>query len=124
MGVAGLDLLREGVDVAEAALQGAAGEDRVDAGGLVGPVGDRDGVGDGLARQFDLLPNKTTSGIIGVEARLRTASMATLMPRLKRSLRRHGTLSDRIPFGFPCRFPAEALGREMPFPAARVGNCP
>jgi hypothetical protein len=46
MGVAGLDLLREGVDVAEAALEGAAGEDRVDAGGLVGPVGDCHGAGD------------------------------------------------------------------------------
>src|SRR5260370_37268232 len=45
MGVARLDLLREGVDVAEAALEGAAGEDRVDAGGLVGPVGDCDGAG-------------------------------------------------------------------------------
>src|SRR4051794_13537506 len=40
MGVAGLDLLRHCVDVAEAALEGAAGEDRVDAGGLVGAVGD------------------------------------------------------------------------------------
>jgi hypothetical protein len=43
VGVVGLDLLGDGVDVAEAALEGAAGEDRVDAGGLVGPVGDRDG---------------------------------------------------------------------------------
>ena len=48
MGVAGLDLLREGVDVAEAALEGAAGEDRVDAGGLVGPVGDRNSAGRGI----------------------------------------------------------------------------
>src|SRR5205807_5898516 len=46
MGVARLDLLREGVDVAEAALEGAAGEDRINAGGLVGSVGDRDGAGD------------------------------------------------------------------------------
>src|SRR5260370_36041322 len=46
MGVPGLDLLGEGVDVAEAALEGSAGEDRVDAGGLVGPVGDGDGAGD------------------------------------------------------------------------------
>jgi hypothetical protein len=46
MGVAGLDLLQEGVDVAEAALGGAAGKDRVDAGGLVGRVGDCDGAGD------------------------------------------------------------------------------
>src|SRR5260370_4102029 len=45
MGVARLDLLREGVDVAEAALEGAAGEDRVDSGGLAGPVGDRYGAG-------------------------------------------------------------------------------
>src|SRR6516162_5534276 len=43
MRVARLDLLREGVDVAEATLERAAGEDRVDAGGLVGPVGDGDG---------------------------------------------------------------------------------
>src|SRR5437868_3878613 len=46
MGVARLDLLGEGVDVAEAALEGAAGEDRFNAGGLVGSVGDRDGAGD------------------------------------------------------------------------------
>src|SRR6516165_1447503 len=45
MGVAGLDLLRDGVDVAVAALEGAAGEDRIDAGGFVGPVGDCDGTG-------------------------------------------------------------------------------
>ena len=46
MRVARLDLLGDGVDVAEAALEGAAGEDRVDAGGLVDGVGDRDGAGD------------------------------------------------------------------------------
>jgi hypothetical protein len=48
MGVPGLDLLGEGVDVAEAALEGAAGEDRVDAGGLAGPVGDRRCCGRGI----------------------------------------------------------------------------
>src|SRR2546423_9576376 len=46
MGVAGLDLLRQCVDIAEAALEGAAGEDRVDAGGFVSPVGDSNGAGD------------------------------------------------------------------------------
>ena len=46
MGIERLDLLREGVDVAEAALEGTAGEDRIDAGGLVGAVGDRDCAGD------------------------------------------------------------------------------
>jgi hypothetical protein len=46
MGVAGLDLLGDGVDVAGAALDGAAGEDRIDAGGLVDGVADRDGAGD------------------------------------------------------------------------------
>ena len=40
MRVARLDLLRDGVDVAEAALKWAAGEDRIDAGGFVGPIGD------------------------------------------------------------------------------------
>jgi hypothetical protein len=39
MGVARLDLLRNGVDVAEAGLERVAGEDRVNAGGLVGGVG-------------------------------------------------------------------------------------
>ena len=78
MGVAGLDLLGEGVDVAEAALEGAAGEDRVDAG-----------------------------GITGVEARLGPASGAMLMPKSKRNLRRHETLSDRIPF------PAVSLQRRL-----------
>src|SRR5438270_3461551 len=48
MRVCAFDLLREGVDVAEAALEGAAGEDRVDAGGLVGAVGEYDGAGDGV----------------------------------------------------------------------------
>jgi hypothetical protein len=48
MGVAGLDLLGDGVDVAGAALDGAAGEDRIDAGGLVDGVADRDGAGDRL----------------------------------------------------------------------------
>jgi hypothetical protein len=43
MGVARLDLLGQCVDVAEAPLERAAGEDRVDAGGFVGPVGNRDG---------------------------------------------------------------------------------
>jgi len=61
-------------------------------------------------------------GIIGVEGCLGTASAAMLMPRSKSSLRRHETLSDRIPFGFPCRFPAEALGREMHSLPCRVGN--
>src|SRR5215469_14338193 len=40
MGVARLDLLRDGVDVAEAALERAAGKDRVDPSSLVSPVGD------------------------------------------------------------------------------------
>ena len=48
MRVARLDLLRQVVDVAEAALEGVAGEDRVDAGGLVGPVGDRNSAGRGI----------------------------------------------------------------------------
>jgi hypothetical protein len=43
MRVARLDLLREGVDVAEAALERAPWEDRIDPGCLVGVVGDRDG---------------------------------------------------------------------------------
>src|SRR5271167_1658601 len=43
MRVARLDLLREGVDVAEAALEGATGKDRIDSGRLVGPVGDGEG---------------------------------------------------------------------------------
>ena len=40
--VARLDLLAERVDVAEAAVEGAGREDRVDPGGLVDPVGDLD----------------------------------------------------------------------------------
>src|SRR5467141_3086044 len=48
MGIARLNLLREGVEVAEAALERAPREDRIDPGGLVGPVGDRDGAGDGV----------------------------------------------------------------------------
>src|SRR5215469_15170154 len=39
VGVARLDLLRQCVDVAEPALERAAGEDRIDPGRLVGPVG-------------------------------------------------------------------------------------
>ena len=39
MGVARLDLLGEGVDIAEAALERAAGEDRVDTGGITGVEG-------------------------------------------------------------------------------------
>src|SRR5260370_28517400 len=78
MGVPGRDLLGEGVDVAEAALEGAAGEDRVDAGGLVGPVGDRNSAGRGIG--------STILGVTGVEARLGTASAAMLMPKSKRSL--------------------------------------
>jgi hypothetical protein len=108
MGVARLGLLRQGVDVAEAALEGAAGEDRVDAGGLVGPVGGRNGAGDGIGSSID--PADKTTRVSPV---LRTASSAMLMPRSKRILRRHETLSDCILFGFLCRFPAEALGREM-----------
>jgi len=45
VGIARLDLLREGVDVAEAALEGAPGEDCVNPCRLVGVVGDRDGAG-------------------------------------------------------------------------------
>src|SRR5271156_5317850 len=44
MRVARLDLLRHCMDVAETALERAPGEDRVDTGGLVGPVGDGEGV--------------------------------------------------------------------------------
>jgi hypothetical protein len=46
MDVARLDLLGDGVDVADAALERAFREDRVDCGGFEGGVGDRDGAGD------------------------------------------------------------------------------
>ena len=49
MGVARLNLLRDGMDVAKAPLERAAGEDRIDPGSLVGPVGDRDRARDRVA---------------------------------------------------------------------------
>lgn len=49
----------EGVGVADAALERAAGKDRVDTGGLVGPVGDRDGAGNGIGR------GKARTGAVG-----------------------------------------------------------
>ena len=48
MRVERLDLLRQVVYVEEAALDGVAGGDRVDDGGLVGPGGDRNSAGRGI----------------------------------------------------------------------------
>jgi hypothetical protein len=72
VGVARLDLLGDGVDVAEAALEGAAGEDRIDAGGLVDGVADCDGSGDRMGargpRPGGPRRRKTAWGITGAEA--------------------------------------------------------
>src|SRR5205823_2884210 len=57
---------------------------------------------------------------IGVEARLGTASAAMLMPKLKRSL----PVMKPSAIASHSDFPAEALGREMQFPAEHVGNFP
>jgi hypothetical protein len=70
MGVARLDLLREGVDVSEAPLERAPWEDRVDPGRLIGVVGDRDRtcyrIGAGESRPRDpshrLVPSDLPAG--------------------------------------------------------------
>ena len=116
MGGAGLDLLRERVHVAEAALERAAREDRVDAGCLVGEVRhlgralDRVGAGEPHAGPIGYLDRRHLVGMrVDRGERLDQVGACRAEPRLRA---RHLGLHHRV-VGEPAQVARRLAGRKL-----------